>query len=189
MEAYQFHQHQSPSLEVNYRNTAFIWVLLNREPTSTQLHPPPPSSFQTPPTSLQHPQRYKNQNIARTWAISPNLGWKIQKCPSDLKIAAHGILEVLILNPDLDFWNSDPKINFWANLDRKSQSRPFCLKIGTYGILQELIPHPDLDFQNPNAKIHFWTSLGRKSQIYLFCLKIDTHIISRMLIQISTLVF
>ena len=59
----------------------FLWVLLNRAPTSTQLHPPPPSSFQPPPSSLQHPQQYLNQNIARNWAISPNLGRKIKSCP------------------------------------------------------------------------------------------------------------
>ena len=64
------------------------WVLLNRAPNSTQLHPPPPSSFQPPPSSfqpppssLQHPQQYLNQNIARNWAISPNLGQKIKSCP------------------------------------------------------------------------------------------------------------
>ena len=45
--------------------------------TSTQLHPPPHSLFQPPPSSLQHPQQYSNQNIARNWAISPNLGRKI----------------------------------------------------------------------------------------------------------------
>ena len=49
-------------------------VLLNRAPTSTQLHPPPPSS-------LQHPQQHLNQNIARNWAISPNLGQEIKRCP------------------------------------------------------------------------------------------------------------
>ena len=54
------------------------WVLLNRTPTCTQLHPPPPSSFQPPPSSLQHPQQYLNQNIARNWAISPNLGQKLK---------------------------------------------------------------------------------------------------------------
>ena len=54
-------------------------VLLNHAPssiqlisTSTQLHPPPPSSFQPPSSPLQHPRQYLNQNIARTWAISPN---------------------------------------------------------------------------------------------------------------------
>ena len=46
--------------------------------TSTQLHPPPTSLFQPPPSSLQHPQQYLNQNIARNWAISPNLGQKLK---------------------------------------------------------------------------------------------------------------
>ena len=88
----------------------FFWVLLNRAPTLTQLHPPPSSS-------LQHPQQYLNQNVVLNWAISPNLGRKIKNCPFRLQIGTHGILEVLILNPDLDFWNSDSKIHFgqiWA---------------------------------------------------------------------------
>ena len=123
--------------------------------TSTQLHPPPFNSFQPPRSSLQHPQRYKNQNIARNWGISPNLGRKFRSCWFCLKIASHGILEVLIPNPDLEFRYSDPKILFWANLGEKSQSCPFCLEIGTHGILEELILHPDLVFQNSNPKIHF----------------------------------
>ena len=88
--------------------------------TSTHLHPPPPSSFQPPPSSLQHLQQYLNQNIARNWAISPNLGRKIKSCPFWLKISTHGILEVLIPNPDLDFWNSDPENHFWENLGPKN---------------------------------------------------------------------
>ena len=78
--------------------------------SSIQLHPVPPSSFQPPPSSfqhpaspLQHPQQYLNQNIARNWAISQNLGRKIKSCPFSLKISTHGILEVVIANPDLDF--------------------------------------------------------------------------------------
>ena len=39
------------------------------------------NTFQPPPSSLQHPQQYLNQNIARNWAISPNLGQKIKSCP------------------------------------------------------------------------------------------------------------
>ena len=70
--------------------------------TSTQLQPPPPSSFQPPLSSLQHPQQYLNQNIARNWAISPNLGHEIKRCSFWLKIDTHNILEVLIPNPDLD---------------------------------------------------------------------------------------
>ena len=54
------------------------WVLLNRGPTSTQLHPAPPSPFQLPSSSLQYPRQYLDQNIARNWAISPNLGREIK---------------------------------------------------------------------------------------------------------------
>ena len=61
-----------------------------------------------------------------------------------------------ILNSDLGFWNSDPKIHFWANLRRKRQGCPFRPKIGTYGILEELILYPDLDFWNSDPKIYFW---------------------------------
>ena len=102
------------------------WVLLNRASSSTQLPPPPPSSFQPPPSSfqpppssLQHPQQYLNQNIARNWAIFPNLGQKTKSCPFWLKIGTYCILEVLIPNPGLDFWNSDPKTHFWENLGPK----------------------------------------------------------------------
>ena len=105
-------------------------VLPNRAPSSTQLHQPPSSSFQPPPSSLQHPQQYLNQNIARNWAISQKSGPKTKNCPFWLKTGTHGIMEVLIPNPDLDFWNFDPKTHFWANLGPKSQSCPFCLKIG-----------------------------------------------------------
>ena len=122
--------------------------------TSAQLHPPPPSSFQPPPSSLQHPQQYLNQNIGRNWAISPNLGRKIKRCPFWLKIGTHGILEVLIPNRDLDFWSSDPKIHFWVNLGPKIQSCPFCLKIGAQSFSRMLIPNPDLDFWNFCPKIH-----------------------------------
>ena len=103
----------STSLQVNLEvclKEFWNCALLNRAPNSTKLHLPPPSftqfrppplsSFQPPPSSLQHPQQYSNQNIARNWAISPNLGRKIQSCPFWLKIDSQGMLEVLILNPD-----------------------------------------------------------------------------------------
>ena len=135
------------SLNAKYPNKGDVHrVLLNRTPnstqlhppppnsiqlisTSTRLHPPPPSSFQPPPSSLQLSQQYLNQNTGRNWAISPNLGQKIKNCPFWLKIGTHGKLEVLIPNPDLDFWNSDPKIHFWANLGPKIQSCPFVWKL------------------------------------------------------------
>ena len=86
-----------------------INLLLNRVPTSTQListitqlHPPPPSSFQSPSSSLQHLQQYLNQYIVCNWEISPNLGRKI-KSPFCLKIGVHSISRMLIPNQDLDF--------------------------------------------------------------------------------------
>ena len=97
--------------------------------TSTQLHLPPPKSFQPPSSSLQHLQRYKNQNIALNWAIFLNLGRKIQSYLFYLKMSRHGILEVVIPNPNLDFRSFYPKTHFWANLGRKSQSCPFYMKL------------------------------------------------------------
>ena len=154
--------------------------------TSNQLHPPPPSLFQLPPSSLQHPQQYLNQNLARNWAISPNLGQKIKKCPFWLKTGPHGILEVFIPNPDLDFWNSDPKIHFWANLGPKIQSCPFCLKIGAHSISRMLIPNPDLDFWNFDPKIHFWTNLAQKSKIDHFVWKLVHLVFQGCWFQIQT---
>ena len=105
-------------------------VLPDRAPSSTQLHLPPSSSFQPPPSSLQHPQQYLNQNIARNWVTFPNSGPKTKNCPFWLKTGTHGIMEVLIPYQDLDFWNFGPKTHFYANFGPKSQRCPFYLKIG-----------------------------------------------------------
>ena len=48
---------------------------------STQLHPPSPSSFQSPSSYLQQPQQYLDQNIAHNWAIFRNLDRKIKSYP------------------------------------------------------------------------------------------------------------
>ena len=157
-------------------------IIPNRTPTSTQLHPPPPSSFQPPPNSIHlHPAHFSlhpalcytfnniwTKNIARNWAISPNLGRKIKSCPFWLNIVTHGILEVLIPNLDFDFWNSDPKIHFGANLGPNFQSCPFYLKIGTHSISRMLIPNPDSNFWNFDTKIHFWANLGPKIQSFVW---------------------
>ena len=141
------------------------------------MHPAPPSSIHhqpAPSTSTQPisassqlsaaPLQYSYQNIAHNWAISPNFGRKIQSCPFWPKIGSHGILEVLISNLDLDFWNSDPKIQFWANLGPKKQSCLFCLKIGTHGISRMLVFIPTWVFWYSDPKIHFWANLGPNSQ-------------------------
>ena len=98
----------------------------------THLHAPPPSSIYLHPGHFSlHPALCNtlNQNITCNWAISSNFDRKIQICPFWLNIGSQGMLEVLILNTDLDFWNSNPKINFWANLGSKNQSCPFFLKL------------------------------------------------------------
>ena len=150
------------------------------------MQPPPLSSFQPPLSSLQYPQQYLNQNIARNWAISPNLGRKIKSCPFWLKIGTHGILEVLIPNPDFNFWNSNPKIHFWANLGPKIRSCSFCLKIGAHSISRMQILNPELQFWNSNPKTHFWENFGWKSQSCLLFLKIGMYSILTMLILIPT---
>ena len=86
--------------------------------TSTQLHSPPPSS-------LQHPQQYLNQNIV----ISPNLGQKIKSCPFFLKIGTHGILTMLILIPALVFWISDTKSIFGQIWSKKVKVVQFGWKL------------------------------------------------------------
>ena len=67
--------------------------------------------------------------IARYWAISPNFGRKIKSCPFWLKIGTQGILEVLIPNPNLDFWNFDHKNHFRATLGQKFKTVCFVWKL------------------------------------------------------------
>ena len=78
-------------------------VLLNHALTSTYSHPAPSTSTQLISPSTQLSQCCYNQNIARNWAIFPNLGRKIPNCSFWRKIDTHGILKVLIPNPDLKF--------------------------------------------------------------------------------------
>ena len=105
-----------------------IETLMGITKPCTQLHPAPSSSAQLHPAPSTSTQ-YLKQNIARNWVISPNLGQKIKSCPYWLKIRTHGILEVLIPKPDLDFWYSDPKIYFWANLAQKFKVVRFVWKL------------------------------------------------------------
>ena len=157
--------------------------------TSTYLHPPPPSSFQPPLNSLQHPQQYSNQNVARNWAISPNLGQKIQSVSLWLKIGTHGILEVLTPNPDLDFWNPDPKIHFLAKFVPK-KSKLFVLPENWHTWYpKDDDSYSNISFLNLQPKIHFWANLVQKSKSCPICLTVGTHCILRILILILTLVF
>ena len=90
---------------------------------------------------------------------------------------------MLIPNPDLDFWNFDPKIHFWANLGPNVQSCPFRLKINAHSISRMQILNLDLDFWNCDSKTHFWANFCQKVT------QIGTHDILTMLILIPTLAF
>ena len=156
-ETVKLHQ-LSTSLQVNLEvclKEFWKCVLLNHAPVSTKLHPPPPCSFEPPPSSLQHSQQYSNQNVACNWAIFPNLDRNIQSCPFSLKIGSHVILQVSIPNPDFGFQNFNPKIHFERSFGSKIQSCPFCLKIGTHCISRMLILIPTLILWNSDSKIDF----------------------------------
>ena len=127
----------------------FLWILwklglLNRAPTSiqlhpptpssTQLHPPTPSSFQPPssythlhpahfsfhPAFCKHPQQYLNQNIGRNWEISPNLGRKIKSCPFWLKIGTHGYFGAVDSESRLRFLKFRPQNPFLGKFGPKN---------------------------------------------------------------------
>ena len=105
-------------------------------------------------------------------------GSKIQSCPFCLKIGAQSISRILIPNPDLDFWNFDPKIHFWANLYTKIQSCPFCLKIGTHGISRMLILIPILVLWISNFQFLFGQIWIKKFKVVRFVYKL-TYMVSR----------
>ena len=127
------------------------------------MHPPPPSSYQPPPSSLPHPQQYSNQNIARNWAIFPNLGRKIQSCPFCLKIGS------------MVSWR---RWSWIQNLDPKSQSCPFCLKIISHGISRMLILIPILVLWISHSKSCFGQTWAKKVKVICFAWKL-AHMVSR----------
>ena len=83
-----------------------------------------------------------------------------------------------ISNPDLDFWNFDPKIYFWANLGRKNQSCLFFLKIDTIGIFTILILIPTLAFWISDPKSIFGEIWAKKVKVVQFGWKL-AHRVSR----------
>ena len=117
---------------------------------------------------------------------------------------------MLIPNPDLEFWNFDPKIHFWANLGPKCKVLRFVWKL-VHLVSQRcwfLFQHWFCEFQMlisflgkfgpKNSKLSILTeNLGSADSesglrflklSFLFGLKIDTHGILMMLILIPALV-
>ena len=162
-----------------------MWVLLNRAPTSTnliststQLHLPPPSSFQPPPSSLQHPQQYSNQNIARNWAIFPNLGRKIQICLTEnwhtwYTGGADSEFRLIFLK----LW---PQDQFLGKFRPKKSELPVLHENWHTWYLEDVHSFPDISFLNFLPKVHFWANLD---------LKIGRHGILRVWILNPRLVF
>ena len=138
------------------------------------LHPAPSSST----SSLHHPQQYFNQNIARNWAISANLGRKIKSCPFWLKISTRGIMKVFIPNPDLGFWNSDPKIHFWEILAQNFEVVRFFWKL-VYIVSQGcwfLIQAYSFNILTPNSI--FEQVWAQKFKVFCFVWKL-VHMVSQ----------
>ena len=88
------------------------------------------------------------------------------------------MLEVQIPNPHLDFWNSNHKIHFWANLGRKSQKCSFFLKISMHGTLTMLILIPTLVFWISNPRSIFGQIWAKKVKVVCFDWKL-VHMLSR----------
>ena len=115
------------------------------------------------------------------WISTPNFLFGqiwAKKVKLFVKIGTHCILEVQILNPDLDSWNSDPKILFWANLGRKSQSCPVWLKIGTQSVSTMLILIPIFFFSVSNPKSFFGQIWAERFKVVHFDWKL-AHMVYR----------
>ena len=128
------------------------------EKLCTQLHPPPPSS-------LQHPQLYENQNIAHNLAVFQNLGRKIQSWLFWQKIDTDGILVVLIPNLDLNLWNSDPKIQYLGKFGQENSKFSVLPKNCTNGIWRILILISTLVFWIYNPKSILGQIWAKKSKL------------------------
>ena len=122
--------------------------------TSTQLHPPPSSSFQPPPSSLQHPQQYLNQNIARNWAISPNLGRKIKSWHT-------WYIGGVDSESRLRFLKFRPQNPFLGKFVSKNSKLSLISENWYTYYLKDANSESKLKF---DPKIHFWANLGTQTQ-------------------------
>ena len=140
----------------NYNRNHLFFFLLEIHIDSFSIganyvHPAPSTSTQSSAT----PSTLLEPKYCMSLVNFPKLRLKISKFSALTKKWYKWYLGVLIPDPDLDFWNSDSKIRFWANLGQKSKSCLCCLKIGKYG-----------------SSINFWTNLGQNVQSFPFCQKI-----------------
>ena len=142
------------------------------------LDPPPPSPihlhsapFNFYPALCNNLNAIKTKIIARNWAFSPNVDRKIQNCQFWLKISTHGILEVLIQNPDFEI--STSKFIFGQIWVKKVKAGHFDWKF-SHRVSQAcwlVFRHQFSEFPTLNL---FLGKFGLKSQSCSFYLKIIT---------------
>ena len=137
-------------------------------PSSIHLHPAHFNLHPAPPSSLQHPQQYLNQNIAHNLAISPNLGKKLKVVHIDWKLAHMVYWRCWFWIQTSIFEIVTPKSIFGQIWAPKIQSCPFCLKIGTHHISKMLILIATLMFWISNPNFLFGQILTKKVKVVCF---------------------
>ena len=151
--------------KISYSRNEIKRVLLNRAPSSIHLYPARPSSI------YLHPALCNTLIVIRA-KISHVIGQFSQIQTRNFKVVHFEwkltYSGVLILDPDINFWNCDPKFNFRANLGQKSKKCLFCLKIGKYGILRMLIFILTLLFWISNPKSIFRQPWVEKFKVVCF---------------------
>ena len=126
-------------------NDSLTAELLNCTPSSIHLH--------AAHLSL-HPSLCNTINVIRT-KISHVFGqfpktWaaKFKVVHFNRKISAGGILVVLIPNLDLNFWNSDPKIQYLCKFGSKNSKLSFLPKNWRTWYLKDVDSYSNISFLN-----------------------------------------
>ena len=162
---------------------------------STHLHPAPSTSTQListftqlhlpPPSSLQHPQQYLNQNITCNWAISPNLVRKIK-----LSILTENWHTWYFGEADsqsrLRFLKFRPQNQFLGKFGPKNSKLSILSENWQIWYLKDADSHSNIIFLNFKSQFPCWANLGSKTQSCPVWLKIGTQSVSTLLIHIPT---
>ena len=117
-----------------------------------------------------HPSLCNTINIIRT-KISHVFG-QFSKIWANRKNGAGGILVVLILNLDLNFWNSDPKIQYLGKFGPENSKLYVLPKNWRTWHLEDVDSYSNISFLNLQSYIHFWTNLGQKVKVVTFTWKL-----------------
>ena len=77
-----------------------------------------------------------------------------------LKIGRHGILEALIPNLDLDFWNSDTQKSIFGQI--WSEKLSFFLENWHKWYVEDVDSYSDIGYLHFQPEIHFWANFWQK---------------------------